>query len=49
MSLNPPGLMYRMGEAYFTLGKYDAAKRWLESLVAAYPDDVAKAWERGRV
>lgn len=45
----PPGLMYRMGEAYFTLGRYAEAKRWLEGAVEGYPDDAARALgARGR-
>ena len=45
----PPGLMYRMGEAYFTLRKYGEAKDWLERAIAAYPDDTARALgARGR-
>ena len=41
--------MYRMGEAYFTLGRYAEAKRWLEGAVEGYPDDAARALgARGR-
>lgn len=45
----PPGVMYRMGEAYFTLRKYQEAKVWLERAVEGYPDDTARALgARGR-
>ena len=45
----PPGLMFRVGEAYFTLRKYDDAKHWLDRAIEGYPDDTARAiGARGR-
>ena len=45
----PPGLLFKMGEAHFTLGDYGEAKKWLQRALDAYPDDTARALgARGR-